>query len=157
MSTDDLASIVATWQPRVRGYFARRCACPDDVEDLSQETMAAIVRCYSTFSHRSELSTWIYAICRNVFSGFLYHRARDVRLIGKLRSEPPAEERSPPAALPDALGRLTGEEKRLYTLYYVEGSSVREVAARLGRPEGTVKYLLHELRRRVRLLLAEDG
>jgi RNA polymerase sigma-70 factor, ECF subfamily len=153
MSPDELASLVSLWQPRIRAFFSRRCAGPDDVDDLVQDAIASVIRSSSSFAHRSTLSTWIYAVCRNVLFNYNYYRARDWRLVQKLSTEPPAADPQLPAALRDAIGMLPRDAKRLYALYYVDGLSVREVAARLRRPEGTIKYQLHELRQRVRRLL----
>jgi RNA polymerase sigma-70 factor, ECF subfamily len=153
MTPDEAATLARDWQPRVRAFFTRRCRCREDVEDLSQEALAAVVRCYAAFAHRSSLSTWIYAVCRNVYSNFVYYRSRDARLLQRLGEPPRAEDPSLAGALAASLGRLGREERTLYTLFYVQGLSVREVARVLGRPEGTVKYLLFRLRTRVRELV----
>ena len=155
MSSDELVSLVSIWQPRIRAFFARRCREHDDVDDLSQEALASIVRCYHTFSNRSSLSTWVYAVCRNVLSNHNYYRDRDYRLVQRLSLDPPAVDPALPVALRDVIGQLPNDAKRLYVLYYVEGLSVREIATRLQRPEGTVKYLLHGLRLQFRRLLDE--
>lgn len=153
MSSDELFLLVVTWQPRIRAFFARRCRDHDDVDDLVQEAIASILRCYHTFSHRSAASTWIYAVCRNVLSNYYYYRDRDYRLVQRLRTNPPAVDPQLPVALRDAIGHLPRDEKRLYILYYIEGRSIHEIADKLERPEGTVKYLLHVLRQEVRRLL----
>ncbi len=153
MSSDELDSLVSAWQSRIRVFFARRCREHADVDDLVQEAIASIIRCYHTFAHRSTLSTWVYAVCRNVLSNHDYYRQRDCRLVQRLSLEPPSAEPELPMALQDALGQLSKDGRRLYVLYYVEGLSIREIAARLHRPEGTVKYLLYRLRLDVRRLL----
>ena len=155
MSSDELVSLISIWQPRIRGFFARRCRDHDDVDDLVQEAIASIIRCYHTFSHRSTLSTWVYAVCRNVLSNHIYYRDRDYRLVQRLSLDPPAVDPHLPVALRDVIGQLPKDAKRLYVLYYVEGLSIREIATRLQRPEGTVKYLLHGLRLQFRRLLDE--
>ena len=153
MSPDELGSLVSTWQPRIRAFFARRCREHDDVDDLAQEAITSIIRCYQTFSHRSALSTWVYAVCRNVLSNHIYYHSRDCRLVQRLSLDPPAVDPHLPVLLRDVIGQLPKGAKRLYVLYYVEGLSIREIATRLQRPEGTVKYLLHGLRQHVRRLL----
>ena len=155
MSSEELASLVSTWQPRIRVFFARRCREHDDVDDLVQEAIASIIRCYHTFSHRSTLSTWVYAVCRNVLSNHIYYRDRDYRLVQRLSQDPPAVDPHAPLALREVIGQLPRDAQRLYVLYYVEGLGIREIAARLQRPEGTVKYLLHGLRLQVKRLLCE--
>ena len=153
MNGDELPSLVATLQPRIRAFFARRCRDHDDVDDLVQEANASIVRCYHTFAQRSTITTWVYAVCRNVLSNYYYYRERDERLVQKLRLDPPRCDPQPPSALQEVLARLSKDQGRLYDLYYVRGLGVRQVAVTLGRPEGTVKYLLHDLRLHVKRLL----
>src|SRR5260370_919200 len=46
-----------------------------------------------------------------------------------------------------ALRRLIGEEAQALRLYYLEDLSTREIALRVGRPEGTVRSWLHPGRR----------
>lgn len=153
MSSDELVLLVSVWQPRIRAFFAHRCYEQDDIDDLVQEAIASIIRCYHTFAHHSTVSTWVYAVCRNVLSNYLYYRDRECRLVQRLIRNPPVVESEIPMVLRDAIEQLPKNDKRLYLLYYVEGLSIREIAPRLGRPEGTVKYLLHKLRRHIRRLL----
>jgi RNA polymerase sigma-70 factor (ECF subfamily) len=153
MISDELISLVSSWQSRIRAFFRRRCHNPSDVDDLAQEAVASIIRCYPAFAHRSAVSTWVYAVCRNVFSNYLYYRGRESRLHQRLSRVPPAADPPSSLELREALARLPGDERTLYALHYVEGRSIRAIAATLGRPEGTVKYLLHVLRRHVRQLL----
>ena len=53
-------------------------------------------------------------------------------------------------SLPDRL-------RQPFLLHYYAGFPVREVAAMLGRPEGTVKADLHQARSRLRAALGENG
>jgi RNA polymerase sigma-70 factor (ECF subfamily) len=155
MSSEALATLVAEYQPRVRAFFARRCGNSDDVDDLVQETFASIARTYQSYASRSTLSTWVYAVCRNVHSNFTYYRNRDQCLIRRIEnnfSESPPE---PPIDIQPAIGKLSRESKRLFMLHYVQGRCIREIASALGRPEGTVKYLLHRLRQQVKDSLDE--
>ena len=48
-----------------------------------------------------------------------------------------------------ALRQLPREEARAVALFYLAGLSVRDIAARLGRPEGTIKRWLHGGRQRL--------
>jgi len=143
MSFRDPSSLLSSWQNRFRAFFARRCPEQDDVDDLVKDAIVSILRCCHTFAHRSTVCTWVYAVCRNVLSNYFYYRARDDRRVRRLSLDPPAADPLLPVALRDALGRLPECGKRLYVLYYVDGLSIREIAARLGRPDGTVKCLRH--------------
>ena len=43
--------------------------------------------------------------------------------------------------------------RKLYDEYYTVGQKVKDIAALLEKPEGTVKYLLYDLRRRLRRIV----
>lgn len=47
----------------------------------------------------------------------------------------------------EAFGRLSVDQRALLVLHYLHGYDVREIAAWLGSPSGTVKWRLHRARR----------
>ncbi|OGG51703.1 MAG: hypothetical protein A3F84_23425 [Candidatus Handelsmanbacteria bacterium RIFCSPLOWO2_12_FULL_64_10] len=153
MEHEDLTRVLTEHGPRIRAYFRTRANSPEDAEDLYQECVCALVSSYSRFADRSSVSTWVYAICRNIYSGYVYHKTRDRALLEALKSEPSSCENNPHAELRITLERLPSLQRRLYQLHYVEGLSIREIARLLERPEGTIKYLLHMLRGSLRRLL----
>ena len=173
MSPDCRAAskIVADHAALVRSFFRRRCACPEDAEDLSQEAFLAIVEALPRFRGDSAPSTWIWTICRHVFARHIRTKeAREgalARLIAKDASirdpeggaaestgGPGDEER---IALGLVLERLGPGDRLLYRCAYIRGLDIRETARLLGRPEGTIKYQLHILRARIRDLLVPDA
>ena len=167
----DGGSLAVGYAGLVRVFFERRCANREDAEDLVQEALCAIIAAAPRFRGDSQVSTWVYAICRNTWSGWLSRTAAErakAEALGRelaaarQRGEGCATLDGPgPAVDPDigvdlaaALGSLRASERRLYGLYYAEGRTVREIARILDRPEGTVKYLLSGLRARLRELLS---
>jgi len=48
------------------------------------------------------------------------------------------------------LAELSARRRAVVTWHYLDGLSVREIAGRLGSPEGTVKRILHESRNQLR-------
>jgi RNA polymerase sigma factor (sigma-70 family) len=76
--------VVADQERLVRSFFRRRCASPEDAEDLAQETLCAIVDAFPRFRGDSSPSTWVWAICRNVYSRYLYTRRRRERAAAEL-------------------------------------------------------------------------
>ena len=113
MSSDELSSLISIWQPRIRAFFARRCRECDEVDDLVQEAITSIIRCYHTFSYRSTISTWIYAVCGNVLSNYHYYRDRDHRLVQRLCLDPPAVEAPLPLAVQEVIGQLQTDQQKL--------------------------------------------
>ena len=153
MSDARLTQIIRDYGPTIRSFLRRKCADPHDLEDLYQECVCAMHEALPRFAGRSSLSTWIYAICRNVFSNYVYYRQRDRSLIGRLHADGETistEEVTDLRMLIESLPLLL---QSVYRLYYVEGKPVREISGVLAKPEGTVKYLLHKLRASLRALL----
>ncbi len=153
MHPEELTRILAEYGPKIRAFFIARAPCGEDVDDLCQECMLAIVNSYSRYAGRSSVSTWIYAICRNIYSHHAYHKKRDSALQETLKAVRSYSRREVDTELKIVLEHLSPLERQLYHLHYVEGFLIREMAQMMGRPEGTVKYLLHKLRETVRGLL----
>ncbi|MFP4377397.1 MAG: RNA polymerase sigma factor [Spirochaetales bacterium] len=153
--------IVEQFDEPVRRWFARRVTDPGDAEDLAQETIIAAMEAMPRFRGESSPRTWVYAIARNQLLKYL----RGVRL----RPIPLAWASDGPATGPDAqqsdhditdrivvdiiLSRLPLNLRQVYRCFYCEGRSTAETARALERSQGTVKYQLYEIRRRVKRAL----
>ena len=101
-------------------------------------------------------------MCRNVYGRHVYYAVRRRKLDRSLQHEfaeqAKTREGNPGAIdaetrmaeLEVAMERLDAYDRRLYRLYYAERLSVANVSHLLDRSEGTVKWQLHRLRRRLR-------
>lgn len=149
--------ILADYDSLITSFFGRRCANPDDAEDLVQEARCAIVGALGRFRGKSAVSTWVHAICRNVWSRWCRDQARlshSLPAIGTLMAAVAEQgggaQEETLIALAAILEKLAPGDLGLYRLFYVEGRTVREIGALTGRPEGTVKCQLWRLRSRIR-------
>lgn len=139
-----------------------RTGSPHDSEDVCQEAFIAALERLATLRDPDKFGPWLLEIVRNRALNLLRRR--------RVRSEEPLEEatafggRSDPgrdaerAALRDdllgALAALDETRREVALLHDVEGWRHAEIAERLGMPEGTVRYHLHEARRTLRDRLA---
>lgn len=155
MDGRELAHIVYSYEGKIRLFFLRHLAQEEDIEDLTQEVVCAIFAGYKHFRRSSSLSTWIYAICRNQLYTFYRRKDRSQKLFSKLSRETPSRDDSLLGLLELSFDRLRPDQRKLYNDYYRFRKSVREVADELGKPEGTVKYLLYELRKDLALILGD--
>jgi len=163
----DPETLVAAHARLVRSFFLRRCACPEDAEDLAQESFLAIIEALPRFRGASAPSTWIWTICRHVFARHLRTKAARERAITSFVAEEASqlEEKGAKAgfgederlAIESVLERLGPGDRLLYRCAYLEGLGIREIARLLGRPEGTIKYQLHILRARLGETLGAGG
>lgn len=138
-----------------------RTGSPHDAEDVCQDAFIAALERLATLRDPDRFRAWLLEIVRN--------RALNVIRSRRVRSEEPIEaaelgggpdplreaERS---ALREhllaALAVLDETRREVALLHDVEGWRHAEIAERLGMPEGTVRYHLHEARRTLRERLA---
>lgn len=123
-------------------------------EELAQDTLAEAWLARRSFRGASSLSTWMHGIARNLARSRL--RKADP-LCGSLPADclsdqvlhgrPDGEWRRLCADL--MVENLNAADRELYRLFYRERRPISELAKLLGQPEGTIKYRLFEIRRRL--------
>ncbi|HVU04058.1 MAG TPA: RNA polymerase sigma factor [Polyangiaceae bacterium] len=138
-----------------------------DFDDLVQAAAEQALRALPSFSGRSELSTWTYAIC---YRTLLRHRRTLRRFFARFSYEPPVREPSDPGTdactalvreerarrLHAALDRLSTKRRAAVVLRDLEELEISEIAAITGANETTVRSRLRDGRRDLAALLARD-
>ena len=115
-------------------------------EEVTQDVFLKLWKALPTYDSRAQPSTWLYSIARNTCLSAL--RAESYRRTVSLESAPePSADPVPESCVRALLARLPDDQRHAITLFYWEDKSVKEVAALLDLPEGTVKSLLHRARR----------
>jgi RNA polymerase sigma-70 factor (ECF subfamily) len=156
------ADFVASHRDRAR-RLAWRLIGGDEAaaEDVAQEAFVKAYRALGRFREESKLETWFYRILLR--QAHNHRRWRAVRERWSGGSEEDLADPSAPAPsdpglrrrIADALGRLTRRQREAFVLVHMEGFTVREAAAFLGKPTGTVKSHLHRALRGLRAELAD--
>jgi RNA polymerase sigma factor (sigma-70 family) len=123
-------------------YVSRNSGTSDDAEDLLQESLVILwerVR-RGKFEYKAQLSTFIYATMKNLWS----QRLRGMKRLSSGEIDPNDHEDFSPSALDvliesehaamvrDALDRIGGQCRKLLLLFYWEEMSMDEIASRLG-------------------------
>lgn len=148
---------------------------PETVQDLSQETLAALSDCIDRYdpARGARFSTWLLAIAKHVLGDEMDRRgalkrggARRAAPLDEswmiASAAPPADEayeRAVFAAKVEAALRLTEKQSdftdfEIYRMRVLEGQSGRQVADALGISEPTVSRRLAKVRDALRLHLA---
>ena len=138
--------------PRVYGYLLHRCGSSATAEDLTQETfLAAVVECAEGEADRRAVSAGSWGL-RDTSSS-ITTGAR----IGRGRSSTPRSPSTPAERPVDSDGRaitalasVPGDQRIALVLRHVDGLSVPEVAAALGRSVEAAESLLARGRVRFR-------
>ncbi|MBI5367752.1 MAG: sigma-70 family RNA polymerase sigma factor [Planctomycetes bacterium] len=153
----DPEELVRRYQRRVYAVIYRLVGTHAETDDLSQEAFLQIFRSLPRFRAGTDLDAWVYRIASNVAVDFLRRRAKDTRLLTRLRAAPPPEEVGP-AAAPDAevaravrtaVDELPPDQKSAIVLRIFEGRSHEEIARIQAIPLATVRWRLFTARRKL--------
>jgi RNA polymerase sigma-70 factor, ECF subfamily len=160
-----LEELFSRYRGRLYSTALRVLGNPDDAEDALQDGMLAAFRSLNTFEGRSQLSTWLTRI---VVNAALMQRRRcrvspmvSIDQSVQQDNRPLAEDLCDPAPNPEeiyirreqlqrleqALRAVSEVRRRAWWLRHVQGLKIREIAAIVGLPVGTLKSQLSRVRR----------
>lgn len=131
----------------------------EDSEDVAQEAFAKAYRSFSQLRDRRRFRAWLVRMTwRLALNRQRADRRRASNELGAGRetestTDATVEERERAMQLWDAIDVLPPKLRLVTVLAGIEGHDVREVAALLGIPEGTVKSRLFLARQRLKELL----
>lgn len=157
--------LVASYADRLFGTAWRLCANASTAEDLVFRTLERAMTARDLrFPNEKAYFCWLCTILVNFYR-------QDMRLKGAnalvfVETLPETEDERPDpgeeaclnadrASVREALAALSPLLREAAVLRYFEDFSVPEIAEMLGVPEGTVKFRLHEVRRKIRQLLTQ--
>ena len=131
--------------------------CREDAEDVAQEAAVRALQRFRSLRDRARFRGWLVRITwRLAIDRRRSEQRREAReRFAPVEAERPrtAEElvatRQAQDQVWEALDTLPEKLRIVVVLATIEGQGVREVAALLGIPEGTVKSRLHDARRRL--------
>ncbi len=139
----------------------RLCAAlvdADAADDLSQETLARIVRAIRSFRGESSARTWVLAIARRTCMDELRSRARQSRREHTLMTHLPelSAEASFPVEIRDLLAGLDPERRAAFALTQLLRLSYQEAAEVCDCPTGTIRSRVARAREDLIKLLDEQ-
>ncbi len=142
LGAEDFRTFYRAALPRVYGYLLRRCGSVSVAEDLTQETFLAAVVALRTERQIDDPLPWIVGIARHKLVDH-YRRSRGTRPFEAVVAEEPvsAPDDSDGRAI-SALAAVPEDQRIALILRHVDGLSVPEVAAALGRSIEAVESLL---------------
>jgi len=146
------------YTPRLTGFATRLLAgAESEVEDVVQETWIRACESLDRFRWRASFSTWLQGIGLNVVREQLRRQSRFPLAAGE---EVPAAATLPASDddrldLERLIRELPDAQRLVLVLHDIEGMKHREIAERLGMPEGTSKSHLSRARGTLRGKLAD--
>ena len=165
------------YQKRTYRLVQRFISNREDALDLTQDAFIRAYQGLGDFKSQCQFYSWLYRITVNLCIDFLRKKARSEVLLydsdesGELpmanipdpRSESPAkavENKELRTHIRKAVRRLPPKQRQIFILRHWDGLSLKDIAAVVGRSDGTVKaHLLHahrNLRKHLRSYLQES-
>jgi RNA polymerase sigma-70 factor (ECF subfamily) len=149
---------LAAWEPeawrtlfdenyrRIFGYAYARTGTVADAQDVAATVFSEAARSIGTFRYRGiAVTSWLLRIAHNETVDLLKRRRRraetslDAIDIDAMSAPDRITEQGEWRDVSDALAMLKPEQREVVHLRLIEGRSVAEVAAMLGKTEATVK------------------
>lgn len=150
---DGFGDIVRRHQGWLRAYLRARMSDWSEADDLAQEVFLTAYRRIHDFRGEGELEPWLKTIAKNHLRNHVRKR-RDQYVggseeLGRLLDQDAggiATDRPSLEALAECLRQVEGASRSLLNERYVEGKSVRDLAAQSGRGYSALTMQLHRLR-----------
>ena len=145
MTREEFISLVSAEQESLRRFLLSLCNDAALADDIAQDALVNAYVASASFRGAARFSTWLFRIAYNCYIDHC-RKARP--------EEVPVDEAVPIQAddtadrafryqqLYQAMDRLPQKEKAAIALFYFEDRSIKEIAAILQMPQGTVKYHL---------------
>ena len=155
---DAFNPLVVKYQPRIYTFIRKQVKEVDTAKDLTQETWLKAFRSIKTFRADSAFSSWLYRIAENVCIDYFRKQQKqhnieplhtvDERRITEAHRDPcrDLERQELRAYLRTAIQRLTQTRRQVFLLYYAQDLSIKQIALRLKKSEGTIKSHLRNAR-----------
>ncbi len=157
-----IMELVDRFQGPVFGLCYRMLRHRQDAEDMAQETFVRAVRSLLRWDRQREFLPWLLAIAANRCRTLLSRRMRRPATTSLVDTLPDtaAPEESAERLAEEVQAALTGvrdDYRQAFMMFHVRKSSYLEIAARLGRPVGTIKTWVHRARRELIDQLSKRG
>ncbi|MCA9712582.1 MAG: sigma-70 family RNA polymerase sigma factor [Myxococcales bacterium] len=132
---------------------------PDAIDDATQDVFMVVMRRLPAFDHAAPVRSWILGIARNMALKYRDRQRRAAPRLALVPAEPPAPEdvvarRDAAAVVERFLDSLDADQRAVFVLAQLEGSSVAEVAQILGINLNTAYSRLRLARRRFERVVA---
>lgn len=156
--------LYAEYAPRLKAFLMRGGLGAVEAEDIAQEAMVRVWRKARLFDPaKASVSTWIFAIARNLRIDHLRRRSRPEADLEEREEEadlaPLADEnvdrRAREARIREVFASLPPNQHEVVLLHFYEDEPHSAIAKRLNLPLGTVKSRLRLAFARIRRELEE--
>jgi RNA polymerase sigma-70 factor (ECF subfamily) len=147
--------IIIEYNRLIENFFSRNLSRKEDIEDLTQDVLFVLINELNSKSKVHSLKSWLYGVCRNKLYYFYNKRKRLSDLNQSVYKENLSKLSYDSTDLSsieiDNLKLiLNTRERNIFEAFYVNKYKISEISELFDIPVGTIKYLLHNIRRDLR-------
>lgn len=144
-ATNCFTQLVASYQARLYSYLLARCQNSQDADDVLQETFISAFKYLKSYDAQWQFSTWLFTIARRILSKIktVYHLTIDA-----IAGHEHITEEDPFALDQHNIWHIIKQDLQpssydVMWFFYVEQSSIKEIAHIMNQSESWVKTNLH--------------
>ena len=144
----DFEELLREYGSSAEAYVKYKVSVREDAEDILQDTYVRAFTAFPELKKEESFRSWLISIARNRVNDYYRKKAEVLEIpFDETVTQFVTVNRSVNVHVYDTLDRLESDEKKILYLYYWEDMSVKDIAAKLNVPEGTVKSRLHKARK----------
>ncbi len=135
-----------------------------ELEEVAHDALVHAYLARDKYDPARPLNAWVYAVARNHILDLLRSRGPDTVPyeddLGVAEEAPSGgsdEEAVLVVAVRGEIERMDHRDRRIAMLVFFEGMTSRDAARALGLPAGTIRWRVHEIRKRLAKALDERG
>ena len=168
--TEAFNPLVLKYQQKIYNLLYLQVGDRETARDLSQDVFLKAFQALPHFKQNSAFYSWLYRIASNCSIDFIRKQKRQKVLMFEelppdadnnlqmtrmcLSPSEEVENEELGRIIRKAVRQLSPEQRRVFKMRYRRELSIKEIAIRLNKSEGTIKAHLHHARKKLRILLA---
>lgn len=145
-------ALITEYLPKIYGFAYKKSFSYDETEELAAEMTAEVYKSMLRSEDIYNVDGYVWRICEHVYSKYVANVKKQAGVsldtIGELPYEQQFDEEDDGQV--DILRRevafLSAARREIVFLFYYKNEPIKQIAARLGLPEGTVKWHLNKAR-----------
>lgn len=153
-------TLMARYQDTVARFVWKVISSPEDREEVCQDVFVKVYFKLDQFRADSKFSTWLYQVAYR--TAISHGRRKKLDLVEYTDEDFPIAQGSEldqdtvARLLDTQLARLKLEDRTVLTLHYMQDMSMDEISVIVDKPAGTVKSILHRVRKKLNDTLSPE-
>jgi RNA polymerase sigma-70 factor (ECF subfamily) len=150
--------LFATQYPKLAGWVRRLVDDDETAHEIASEAFTRLLSKWTSLDKLDSPQSYLYMIATNLVRDHWRKMERERRAFTKAAAGTDPEPYSDPSQdvdIRELLATLPARLREPFLLHYYAGFGIKEIAAQLKKPEGTIKADLYHARAKLKEMLAQ--